>query len=239
MKRMLLVVLLALAVVPGVAWDGNANAAPEGREGPEVAQARAHFKAGERAFNAGDYAKALAAFEAGYALVPRPGFLLNMAHTERRLGHDARARELYRRYLDAEPGSGQRDEVLGLIAELDRALGTLAPVPEPSPPSSESPPGVAEPVTPAPLPAAPEPSEPPAPMVSAPSPSARPDDGAAAADGSPSPSPPAARPLHRRWWFWVALGAVAAGTTTAVIVGTRSTGPSFQSDGSLGRVGGP
>jgi hypothetical protein len=35
------------------------------------------------------------------------------------------------------------------------------------------------------------------------------------------------------------VGAVAVGTTTAVILGTQSTNPSFQNDGSLGRVGSP
>jgi hypothetical protein len=176
-----------------------------------------------------------------------PGFLLNMGHTERRLGHAARARSFYLRYLAAEPESTQRDEVLGLIAELEGVLGASpAPVPVPPPPSqpaepppsSEADPVAARPPSPPPLPAAPEPREEPAPVVSA-----RAGDSSDAGDsfdaGDSSDDLPAAPPLYRRWWFWAALGAVAVGTTTAIVLGTRPTNPSFQSDGSLGRIGGP
>jgi len=239
----------ALPIVLPPALGGSALAAQRasGGEGPEVAKARQHFKAGERAFNAGDFAKALAEFEAGYQLVPRPGFLLNMAHSERRLGHAVRARELYQRYLDADPGSPQRDEILGFIAEIDRALGSSAiPGSDPSPPQAESPapapaapPQTEEPVapppaaaartraSPAPLPPAPPPVEDATPLIST-------------EPSSSDPEPESeGRPLYRRWWFWTAIGVVAVGVTAGIIVGTREGGPPFHSDGTLGRVGQP
>jgi hypothetical protein len=38
--------------------------------------------------------------------------------------------------------------------------------------------------------------------------------------------PPETRPIYRRPWFWVAAGAVAAGTVTAVILSMRRPAPS-------------
>jgi hypothetical protein len=250
LKRLLLAVLIGLtfARAAPLPWGPIAHAAPGGQEGPEVAKARAHFKAGERAFNAGDYAKALAEFEAGYALVPRPGFLLNMAHTERRLGNPARARDIYQRYLEVDPQSARRDEVLGLIAELDRTLGGLrspssssasvpSPLSEPPSPSSSGPePSAFDSAAASPRPAAPAPRDEPPPVVSARPPASESD---VSDSRDTSESLPPARPIHRRWWFWAALGAVAVGTATAVVLGTRPNDPSFQSDGSLGRVGSP
>src|SRR5262245_15729101 len=116
--------LQILVVVMAVGAAHGAAAAPAAHDGesPAVMQARKHFKTGEEAFKAGDFERARREFEAGYALVPRPGFLLNMAHAERRLGHLRNARSLYEKYLLADPEGKQRDEVMGFIAMLDRAI---------------------------------------------------------------------------------------------------------------------
>jgi hypothetical protein len=39
----------------------------------------------------------------------------------------------------------------------------------------------------------------------------------------PAPAPPPEKSLLRKSWFWVAVGAVAAGSVTAVLLATRST----------------
>jgi hypothetical protein len=39
----------------------------------------------------------------------------------------------------------------------------------------------------------------------------------------------AARPIYKRWWFWGAIGLVAAGVTTAAVVGTRPWEPKSES----------
>ena len=66
-------------------------------------RARRHFLAGKRAFEAKRYAVALKEFEAGYAIDPRPGFLLNMGHAARRMGELRRARDYYLKFLESDP----------------------------------------------------------------------------------------------------------------------------------------
>lgn len=43
---------------------------------------------------------------------------------------------------------------------------------------------------------------------------------------APTPPPPPPRPVHRRWWFWTALGAGAAVIATGVTLGVVLTRPS-------------
>src|SRR6185503_10171670 len=97
--------------------------------------AREHVRKAADAFREGRYDTAMAEFEAGYAIVPRPGFVLNMGHVQRQAGHLARARDQYRRYLDLEPQSGQRAEVEKAIREIDATLAAgPAAAAKPTPP---------------------------------------------------------------------------------------------------------
>src|SRR5438309_1325138 len=71
-------------------------------------RARRHFLAGKRAFEAKRYEAALKEFEAGYAVDPRPGFLLNMGHASRRMGDLRRARDYYLKFLESNPPAPER-----------------------------------------------------------------------------------------------------------------------------------
>jgi tetratricopeptide (TPR) repeat protein len=219
---------------PGVARADQPSA--DDGESPAVRQAREHYKTGEAAFKVGDFERARSEFEAGYALVPRPGFLLNMAHSERRLGRLRNARALYKRYLEVDPESKQRDEVLGLIGKLDsaiadeeRASGDARAASEPAPSPPPAPPPV--PATALAPPAA-----------AAATSSADQDRGPKITISAPAPEQhepsTAHRPLYRRWWFWGAVTAVAAAAGAGAYFATRG-GPTFHNDGSLGRLGGP
>ncbi|MGZ3408047.1 MAG: tetratricopeptide repeat protein, partial [Polyangia bacterium] len=67
--------------------------------------ARSHFVAGEEEYARGRWREALHEFQLGYALSPRPEFLINFAQVYRKLGdYDAAAREC-QRYLATAPPS--------------------------------------------------------------------------------------------------------------------------------------
>lgn len=89
-------------------------------------RARAHFEAGRVQYNLGDYKAAVHEFAAGYRLVPRPEFLVNLGQAYRRLGELERAREMYERFLaDAPPDDHARPQVRVLIAEVNRELARV------------------------------------------------------------------------------------------------------------------
>ena len=98
MAGRLIVLVLALA---GAALPARAGAAPPTPSQEELA--RSHFVAGEEEYARGRWREALHEFQLGYALSPRPEFLINFAQVYRKLGdYDAAAREC-QRYLATAP----------------------------------------------------------------------------------------------------------------------------------------
>lgn len=192
----------------------------------DVQRAREHHKAGDQAFKDGRYLDAYKEWEAGYALSPRPLFLVNMAHAERRRGELKNARTLYRKFLLMEPQSGLRAEVESVLAEIDAAL---AEAPEATPPPAPETPVVTPPA------AEPAPAPPPNLLGSPP-------DLAAGAPpivstSLPPEQPPPSPPLYKRWWFWTGVGVVAVAAGGASFFLLR--GPGYTKSGSLGTVGAP
>ena len=165
-----------------------------------TAEARAHYHHGLALFNEGRFAEARAEFEAGYDLQPLPLFLFNAAQAARRAGERARALELYKRFVAADPESSQRAEADQHIAELAPFESAPPPRPSPSPPS-------------------PSPPSPSAPSPSAPSPSPE-----SPPSTTPSPSPAPARWSHDvagGVLLGVGLAAAVAGATLTGIAGAR------------------
>jgi tetratricopeptide (TPR) repeat protein len=228
--------LLALAVTmllssPRVALAADPAAPPqENRE----QLARRHFAEGDAAFKAGRYEAAMTEFEAGYAASPRPGFLLNMAHTARKLGDLRRARSLYKKYLLMDPTSKLRSDVLGVIGELDSALADedRAESNRKLAADKERPREPAAPETLAEQPPLPPPPRAPPPAAEAPSlvgERAR----APTSDDTDTTSP-----FYRSTWFWVTVGVVAAaGAGVAIYATQRSGGDPYHPSGSLGALG--
>jgi hypothetical protein len=195
-------------------------------EADDVQRAREHHKAGDQAFKDGRYLDAYKEWEAGYALSPRPLFLVNMAHAERRRGELKNARTLYRKFLLMEPQSKLRTEVESVLAEIDAAIPE-APEAAPASPSEPAvtPPAESTPTTPPPGNLLGSPNEPavgPPPFVST---------------SLPADEPPTPRPLYKRWWFWTGVGVVAAAAGGASFFLLR--GPGYTKSGSLGTVGAP
>ena len=153
--------LVVLSLSAALASPARAGAADDEE------RARGHYEIGLGLYRLGDYEGALKEFGAGYELARKPGFLLNLGQTYRKLGELREARDMYRQYLAAVPHDDPAlPEARKVLAELERAIRAARP-PEPPPPSPSTEPA------PAPTPSPPPPAMPP-PSAAAPPPAVAP-----------------------------------------------------------------
>lgn len=87
----------------------------------DVQEAKKHYERGTRAFNLQDWKGALAEFQRAYVEQPDPVFLFNIAQAQRQLGQSDAASKSYRLYLANAPDAPNRDRVMRLIEEMDKA----------------------------------------------------------------------------------------------------------------------
>lgn len=200
---------LALVIVLLAAMAVKAEAADPGCGGRV---AKAQFELGQAHNKLGNYQQAMADFEAGYACVPLPLFLYDIAQMARLSGQRAKALEFYRRYLAAEPNARERVYVQRSIGVLSKAHATDAP----PPPSPRAPPLIAPTAPPPTAVVAPPPAVvPPSPPVVAPLLVVTP----------PPPAPE--KPSHKG--RWIALGVIGGvlviggAVTAGVLLGTKSS----------------
>jgi len=184
-----------------VSMAAAAAAQPAARPPCGVRQARAQFELGQAHLKLNDYLQAMADFEAGYACLPMPIFLYDIAQMARLSGQRAKALDFYRAYLAAEPHARERVAVERWIATLSkstRSRSEAASRPTPGAPVVIGPNATAAARTePAPPPAiTPPPAPAPAPASIAVSPEAL------TVDAKPAPE----KPSHRG--RWIALGVI-------------------------------
>lgn len=122
MNKLVLTVVVALASATTVARAQEMT--PEKR-----AEAERFFRAGERAFDAGQYDVAAQAFEEAYSRLPLPAIAFSAAQAYRLqyfIDKDPpklkRAVALYRAYLEAVDKGGRRDDAAANLAELEPIL---------------------------------------------------------------------------------------------------------------------
>jgi len=216
-----------------------AHAAPAQPTEAKRAEARKHVERAQMYYKLGEYDKALVEFSLAYQLVSKPILLFNLGQSARLMGDAVKARDYYQRYLAEEEKiePAVRTEVEGYIAQINRTLEppkqAAAPAPAPAPPP---PPPRPPPPDPKPAPvAAPAPDPKPAPTpvakrvppektrtIAAHAPAAprapTPEAISPVAPEPVRPTPPAVRPFYKTWWFWTAVGVIAASGTAAVIV---------------------
>jgi tetratricopeptide (TPR) repeat protein len=235
-----------LVVTGGQALRAQETAAPaKHSDDPAAAEARHHYEEGTKAFNLGEFPRAIAEFKAAYNAKDDPSLLYNIAQSFRLQGDAAQAIFFYRSFLRNMPTAPNRKEVEGRIRTLEKQVDEQkkeaagAPVPAPLPaPAVTVPPSVTPPVaiTPAPAPvestpspapkpeAAPPPVEPlpvaPAPVATAP---AAP---IVALTPAPADEPSPGKPIYKKWWFWTAIGVVAVLGVGAAAVAARDKPPS-------------
>jgi serine/threonine-protein kinase len=151
----------ALAIVLVSLFAITASAAPSARD---LAQARAHFRAGESAFKIADYERAIKEYQAAYDLAPRPLLLFNIGSAYRRRAESTGAIEdkkqavaAYQRYLEADANGKAVGDAQGFIAALTREIDAAQAAPVAEPPPAQAPVAAAPPVAPPPI-AVPTPS---------------------------------------------------------------------------------
>jgi tetratricopeptide (TPR) repeat protein len=100
--------------------------------------ARSHFVAGEEEYARGRWKDALHEFQLGYALSPRPEFLINFAQVYRKLGdYEAASREC-QRYLATAPPSQLAAQAERLLEQIKEEQAKAPPPLAPAKPSAPS-----------------------------------------------------------------------------------------------------
>jgi tetratricopeptide (TPR) repeat protein len=212
-RCLVLVVAIVLAAARGAAAAGE-----------KTNEARRLYDEATAAFGVGSYSEAAEKYEASFKLHPEPALLYNAAQAYRMAGNRQRALQLYRNFVRLYGSNPRAEDARKHAADLEKALaegdkGGPTPAPAAPEPAARTPAPA-----PAPLPASNLSAPPPAPEQ--PTALVQPASPANAGDED-QPS------LVSRPWFWIAVGAVVAGATVAILLGTRKdTYP----DPSLGRL---
>lgn len=188
-----------LAVASCLLFGTAAFAAPSAAD---RAKAKGEYQRAQKSYDLGDFKTALTGYSEAYRLDPRPAFLFNIGQCHRGLGDHERAIFFFDRFLSFyPPGKAPQDPLVqALLAEEEAKLkaaaeappppiAQVAPAPEPPPPALE----------PAPFP---KDVPPPPPLVPQPEPQVAQSEGG----------------ITGKWWFWTAVGVVAAGAVAGAAV---------------------
>lgn len=192
---------------------------------PALAQAdaRTAYREGVKAYNLGEFNRAVELFKKAYELKEDPVFLFNIAQAYRLAGDAGQALFFYRSYLRTHPDAENRVEVEGRIKELEGQRAAQRP---PQPATAPLPAAVAPPAEPRLEAAAPgSTAAPPTPSAATapamtPAPIAQ-ERGALDLDSSAAPQDAGDAPLYAKWWLWAGVGAVVLGV---VLIATLSGG---------------
>jgi hypothetical protein len=113
----------------------DADAAPRDDEvsGPMKPEARALYDRGLALYQTKDYAGAVAAFEAGFAVEPRREFLFANAQARRLAGDCRGAVPLYQRFLEMSPPPVQASATHIALARCAQQMAAEPPAPPPQP----------------------------------------------------------------------------------------------------------
>jgi tetratricopeptide (TPR) repeat protein len=217
LRRLLATWLAVGAIVAGPATGERRALAAPMTEGQRLRAARQHYEQAISHYNLDELEPALAEFREAYRFKPDPSLLFNIAQCHRKLGQREAAIDFYRKYVRASPDANNRAEAERWIAELKTGGDESA--------GAASANGASTAGAPATAPAAPAAVAPIDMPASAPSvlfpPSASPAPASAplalGLSSSDRAAPAATPAVYRRWWFWAALGAVAAGAAVIAI----------------------
>lgn len=194
-----------------IAWIGVAGAEPV----PVEQQARRHYDEGRKAFDLGEFARAIREFKAAYEIKTDPVLLYNIAQAYRLTNDLGQAIFFYKSYLRTQPRALNRKEVEARLARLEEEQAKAHALAVEPPTDTAEPPTMPRQSPPPREAATPAPESVPLVQAAAPEPERRP----------------------TRSWVWATIGVAAAlvvGALIAVIVvetGTNYTDAGRQSCG--------
>lgn len=87
--------------------------------------ARAAALEAKKAFDLGDFPKAIEQYEAAYKLKAAPGLLFNLGQSHRRAGNLDKATFYFRRYLETNPPEAQAKATEEVLAQVEAQLATV------------------------------------------------------------------------------------------------------------------
>ena len=177
-------------------------------------QSRRSFEKAEAHFRAGIFGEALSEYQAGYELVPLPGFLINIAQCQRRLGDFNQALITYRKFMMVAPDSRYVPDVEKLVEELQTLVQDAAKSSAKASGSAETAQGNA--------------LEPEA-LSGVPQEMSR-------TDLVSVPSTPAPKEAKTRWWLWGAAGSTVVIGVALTAFALKDPGTTTVSSGSLGTL---
>jgi hypothetical protein len=192
-------------------------------------EAKRHFDEGTKAFNLGEFGRAVTEYRAAYNAKPDPVFLYNIAQAYRLNNDLSQALFFYRSYLRNLPHAPNRREVSDRVEALEHQLAAQKALAM-APPNSVQPSSVASAPSPSSAPA-PEPEAAPAPApatttttTSEPPPAtstakAPATENAGADLTAHAAAKPDKTPLYKKWWLWTGVGVVAVGVGLGVGLG--------------------
>ncbi len=193
-------VALALSVALPVRLAGAQAEAP-GKDASKDAEARELFQAGEVAFEGGRFEAALSRWQEAYALSSRPALQYNIGLALDRLRRDEEAIEAFRSYLTWDSKGERADEVRGRIEALEKASVARRAALEQA--TAEAAAAQARSVA--------TPAEAAATVATD-----------ASSAGPPVPEAGRGSSLTQQWWFWPAVGVLAAGALAGVIAASSA-----------------
>lgn len=106
---------------PGARAADEPSAATK-HDDPQAAEARRHYEEGTKAFNLGEYPRAVTEFKAAYNAKPDPLLLYNIGQSFRLGGDAAQALFFYRSFLRNMPTAPNRKDVEGRIRALEKQV---------------------------------------------------------------------------------------------------------------------
>jgi tetratricopeptide (TPR) repeat protein len=189
------------------------------------AEAKQHFEEGTKAFNLGEFPRAVTEYKAAYQAKPDPVFLYNIAQAYRLHGDLQQAVFFYRTFLNNMPNAPNKREVERRITTLEAQIAQQKAVATTPPNTPVAPTSTTVEQPPTQPPPEPPPATTTTPVATTPAPPPAATTTPVASSTSTAPANDAKQPIYKKWWLWTIVGGVVVvGVAVGVGVGVGASG---------------